>query len=298
MHFRSGTPGGHSWCVHDVSLSWQQGAVLTGTLALSWGAFRISAAPAARSVVPWAREMCIIAGLYSVWQLAGTLSVTDTSGALDRSAWILRVEHDLHLPSEHSVQKLILHNSVITQIANVYYASMHFAALFAFLIWLFVRYRHRYSAVRTTLALTTLVCLLIQLIPVAPPRLDGFVDTAAQYGQSVYSLGFGADELSAMPSVHVAWAVFVSWYVVRLSASHWRWLAALHAPITVFVVLATGNHWWLDCIVAVAVLTVCAWARYGLGRVMIAIRLHSQPLVTAPLPALPATSSSDTAAQG
>jgi hypothetical protein len=284
--------------VHDVSLSWQQGAVLTGALALSWGAFRLSRAPAARSVVPWAREMCIIAALYSVWQLAGTLSITDTSGALKRSAWIVRFEHAMHLPSERSVQDLILHNSFITQLANVYYASMHFAALFAFLIWLFVRYRHRYSAVRTTLALTTLVCLLIQLIPVAPPRLDGFVDTAARYGQSVYSLGFGADELSAMPSVHVAWAVFVSWYVVRLSTSRWRWLVALHAPITIFVVLATGNHWWLDCIVAVGVLAVCAWARYGLGRVMITLRLHAQPIVTAPLPQLPATSSPDIGAQG
>jgi len=284
--------------VHDVSLSWQQGAVLTGALALSWGAFRLSRAPGARSVVPWAREMCIIAGLYSVWQLAGTLSVTDTGGALGRSAWILRVEHDLHLPSERTVQDLVVGNSVVTQLANVYYASMHFAALFAFLIWLFVRYRHRYSAVRTTLALTTLVCLLIQLVPVAPPRLDGFVDTAAQYGQSVYSLGFGADELSAMPSVHVAWAVFVSWYVVRLSRSRWRWVFALHAPITIFVVLATGNHWWLDCIVAVAVLSVCAWARYGLGRVMIALRLHAQPFVTAPLPQLPATTSPDVGAQG
>lgn len=298
MTFQS-VPAGIVSDVHDVSLSWQQGAVLTGSLALSWGAFRVSQAPAARLVVPWAREMCIIAGLYSVWQLAATLSISDTSGAMKHSAWIVRAENALHLPSEHSVQKLVLDNSVITQLANIYYASMHFAALFAFLIWLFVRYRHRYSAVRTTLALTTLVCLLIQLLPVAPPRLDGFVDTAARYGQSVYSLGFGADELSAMPSVHVAWAVFVSWYVVRLSRSHWRWVAALHAPITIFVVLATGNHWWLDCVVAIAVLAACAWARYGLGRVMIALRLHAQPaLVTAPLPQLPATSSPDIGAQG
>ena len=29
------------------------------------------------------------------------------------------------------------------------------------------------------------------------------------------------------------------------------------------VVVVTGNHWWLDGIVAVAVLATCAWGVYG-----------------------------------
>jgi hypothetical protein len=284
--------------VHDVALSWQQGAVITALLGAAWGAFELSRAPAARSIVPWARETFIISALYAVWQLAATVSVTGTSGALDRARWILRFEHRLHIPSERSVQDLIIDHSTLTQLANLYYATMHFAAVFAFLIWLFVRHRSRYAAARTTLALTTLVCLIIQLMPVAPPRLVPhlLVDTAVRYGESVYSLGLGADELSAMPSVHVVWAVFVAWYAVRLSTSRWRWVFALHAPITIFVVLATGNHWWLDGVVAVAVLVVCAWARYGLGRVMIALRLHARPAITAPLPQVSATSSPDTGA--
>ena len=63
---------------------------------------------------------------------------------------------------------------------------------------------------RTVLAWTTLCCLLIQLIPVAPPRMIpgiGIVDTGLRYNQSVYSHGLPIDQLSAMPSVHVAWAV-------------------------------------------------------------------------------------------
>lgn len=279
--------------MQNVALSWQQGTVLTGALATTWGAFRIAPAQRARSVLPWARETCIIAGLYSVWQLAGDLSVTGTAGALGRAEWIERTERTVHLPSEHSVQQLVLGHPLITQAANLYYASMHFGALFAFLIWLFVWHRDRYAAVRTTLAFTTLVCLLIQLVPVAPPRLTpGFVDTAQRYGESVYSLGFGADELSAMPSVHVAWAVLVSWYVVRLARSRWRWLAVVHAPATVFVVLATANHWWADGIVAVAVVAACSWARYLLGRVMIAVRLRARPaLAAAPSGASTASSS-------
>jgi hypothetical protein len=139
--------------------------------------------------------------------------------------------------------------------------------MFVFLIWLFWRHRDRYRPVRTTMAWATLICLLVQLMPVAPPRmLPGIVDTAVKYGQSVYGPGgFAADQLSAMPSVHVAWAVIVGWYTVRCSTSRWRWIGPLHTAITVFVVVATGNHWWFDGIAAATIVCACAWARYGVS---------------------------------
>ena len=54
--------------------------------------------------------------------------------------------------------------------------------------------RPAYRPIRRGLAVTTLLCLLVQLLPVAPPRmLPGFTDTAALYGQSVYAGGLAAD---------------------------------------------------------------------------------------------------------
>ena len=105
------------------------------------------------------------------------------------------------------------------------------------------------------MALFTGVSLLIQLIPVAPPRLlpgTGMVDTAVRYGQSVYSWhgGFDADEFSAMPSVHVGWALIVTIAVITVSRSRWRWLAAAYPVLTLLVVVVTANHFWLDGIVA------------------------------------------------
>jgi hypothetical protein len=144
---------------------------------------------------------------------------------------------------------------------------MHFGALFVFLLWLFVRHRDHYGRIRTTIVLVTLTSLLLQLIPVAPPRLlAGYVDTAQQYGQSVYSLGLAPDQLSAMPSLHVGWAVLIAWVAVRISASRWRWLAVVHPVATVFVVVATANHFWLDGIVAVVVVALCVLAQNGARR--------------------------------
>jgi hypothetical protein len=257
-------------------------------LALLAGVLRVANHLRAAPLVPFATESSLIAALYSVWQLAGQLSVAGSTGAFARARWVDDVERDLRLPTEGSVQRLILGHPLLTQAANVYYATMHFGGLFVFLIWLFVRHRDRYAAVRTTLALTTLACLAIQLIPLAPPRLmPGYVDTAQRYGQSVYSLGFGADQLSAMPSVHVAWAVLIAWYVARIGRGPLRWLGVLHAALTAFVVVATANHWWLDGVVAVAVLVCCAWLRAGTSRLL--RRNRSDTAVADTKAAIPAT---------
>jgi hypothetical protein len=259
--------------VQTVSLTWQHAAELSGVLAISSLGLRAVPQRHIRAVGPFVFEAAILAVLYALWQLAGSWSVTGMGDALDRARWIERFEHDLFLPSEKSVQGLILGHRLLVEAANLYYATMHFTMMFVFLIWLFIRHRDQYRPVRATMAWATLVCLLIQLIPVAPPRmLPGFVDTAAEYGQSVYQNGFAADQLSAMPSVHVAWAVIVGYYAAKISTSKWRWIAVAHAAMTVFVVVATANHWWLDGIVGTLAVVVCAWARYGASLALRAAR--------------------------
>jgi hypothetical protein len=104
---------------------------------------------------------------------------------------------------------------------------------------------------------------VIQLIPVAPPRLVPALhvaDTPAMFGQTVYpSFGkAGPAQLSAMPSVHIAWAAIIGIAVVVASTSRWRWLALGHPVATTIVVVVTGNHYWLDGVVAVIVLALAA----------------------------------------
>jgi hypothetical protein len=252
--------------MQTVSLTWQQAGELSGVLVAVGAGLRVAKQRRVRAASPFVLEAAMIGFLYGLWQLCGELSVRGTHDAFIRARWIVRFQNDVHLPSERSIQKLILGHPLVVQAANLYYDTMHFSMMFAFLIWMFVRHRDQYRRVRSILALTTLACLLVQLIPVAPPRmLPGYVDTAMLYHQSVYQSGIPADQLSAMPSVHVAWAVVVGWYVVRISPSRWRWIAAVHTALTIFIVMATGNHWWLDGIVAVILLVACAWLRAGLG---------------------------------
>jgi hypothetical protein len=250
--------------VQTVGLTWEHSFEVAAVLTVAGAAMAASKNRAVRGVGAFARETAVIGVLYALWQLAGEVSVTGTDGAFRRARWIAHAENYLPLPSERSLQHLILGHGLIVQGANLYYAAMHLTMMLTFLIWLFVRHRDRYRPIRQVMAWTTFGCLLVQLLPVAPPRmLPGIIDTGRLYDQSVYSSGFPIDQLAAMPSVHVAWAVLVGYYAWRVSPSRWRYLGPAHAVLTILVVVVTGNHWWLDGIVAVAILAVCAWSVFG-----------------------------------
>jgi hypothetical protein len=170
------------------------------------------------------------------------------------------------LLSEATVQRHALAHPLVIQFANLYYAVAHVPALIIFLIWLFVLHRARYPKVRNTLALLTASCLVIQFLPVAPPRFIpgiGIVDAPLLYHQSVYGpVGTGiAAQLSAMPSVHVAWALLVGLGAVLIGRSRWRYLVLAHPVLTIWAVVATGNHYWADGIVAAVLLALAAGAQ-------------------------------------
>jgi hypothetical protein len=118
-----------------------------------------------------------------------------------------------------------------------------------------------YPRWRNSLAMLTAACLVIRYLRVAPPRFLpdlGYIDLATRYGLSVYGpVGTGvSDQFAAMPSIHVGWAALVSLGIVAASTSKWRWIFLAHLVLTVYAVTATGNHWWLDSIAAVALLAV------------------------------------------
>ena len=218
--------------------------------------------PAAWSMLSTAlTETAVVLGLFTFWQIAGGWALTRVAGAFDRAHWILAVEHRMGLPSELTVQQLVLGHDALIKVINVFYLYVHINSIVIFLVWMFVRHRGQYRWARNTIVLLTGSCLLVQMIPVAPPRMlgdAGYVDLALQYGQSVYGpFGSGvADQLSALPSVHVAWSLLIAYFVLQASTSRWRWLILLHPVATIFVVVATANHYWLDGISAGFLLAV------------------------------------------
>ncbi|MER8186161.1 phosphatase PAP2 family protein [Kitasatospora sp. NPDC094015] len=246
--------------MQNLTLTWQTSAAVSGVLlGSSYVAGRARRGSTAVAVL---RESGTLLALFTLWQLVGHLSLLSTDHALDRAAWIHRTELSFGLPDEVAWQRAAIPHPWLMQAANYYYATMHFGVMLVLLLWLFLRHREQYRWVRTTVVLSTAACLVVQFIPVAPPRMlpgAGFVDVAAQYGQSVYGgavAGVVPAQLSAMPSVHVAWCVIVAVAVVAVARGPWRWLVVLHPLLTVVVVVVTANHFWADGLVAVGLLLV------------------------------------------
>ena len=204
-------------------------------------------------------EAALVVCLFAAWQVIGAATHRNVAGATNNALRVHRTEAWLHLPSELTLQQLLLPHSTLSQLANGYYLYGHFNPMIAVLGWTWLRHRQHYPRLRLQLGLLTALAFVVHAIPVAPPRLLpqlGFQDLALTYGQSVYG-SFGAGipgQLLAMPSLHVGWSVLVGWTVVRLGRTRWRWLALLHPVLMAAVVVVTANHWWLDGVVACGLL--------------------------------------------
>lgn len=217
-------------------------------------------------------EVGLVCTLFALWQVANRLAHGHISGGLATGRWIWHIERVMHLPSEVDTQQLILGHPWLVQAMNYYYDTVHMTAMALFLVWLWLRHRDRYPFMRNIVVAFTGMSLLVQMMAVAPPRLIGgvgLIDTAQKYGQSVYAAFPAniADQYAAMPSIHVGWAVLISFAIVACSTSRWRWLALLHAAITNFVVVATANHYWLDGIAALGILGLAWLIAFGIERV-------------------------------
>jgi hypothetical protein len=67
-------------------------------------------------------------------------------------------------------------------------------------------------------------------------------------------VGSMANQFAAMPSLHFGWAVLVAYGVVRALHTRWRWLIVAHPIITLAAIVITANHYWLDALVALALI--------------------------------------------
>jgi hypothetical protein len=247
--------------VPEIRPGWQLSVGTAAVLALIAGGSLLLRFRWARAVGAFAREFTVVMALLALWQGIGRYVHTRATGAMERAEWIWHVQHVLPFPDEVALQRLVLPVPALVRAANTYYGYAHLNGMAVFLVWLWWRHRAAFPRARFTVVSVTLACFLVQIVPVAPPRLLpqlGFVDTGRLYGQSVYgAFDSGAvNQLSAMPSVHVGWAVIVGWFTWRYARRGWRWIGPVHAVLTVLVVVVTANHWWLDGVVAAVLVAV------------------------------------------
>ncbi|MBQ0950824.1 phosphatase PAP2 family protein [Streptomyces anthocyanicus] len=210
---------------------------------------------------PLVRELLLVAGLFLVYKFGRRLATGETAEAFRNAHHVWDWERVLRLPDEGAVQSLLLHGDTLIHVANTYYAAVHFPATVAFLVWLYLRRPVHYLWARRVLAAVTGAALVLHLLfPLAPPRMlaaTGLIDTARLFGPSVYGpprTDTLSNQFAAMPSLHFGWALMLAIGLIVATRTRWRWLWLLHPLVTLLVIVGTANHYWLDVIVATALL--------------------------------------------
>ncbi|WP_051024924.1 MULTISPECIES: bifunctional phosphatase PAP2/O-acyltransferase family protein [Nocardia] len=183
----------------------------------------------------------------------------------DRNAHrIFDLEQWLAIDFERPLNRWLESQALLATLANYEYAFTYIVSAFALLFWLYFRRRAEYARARDSfLLLNILAIACFALFPVTPPRLLpelGFTDTVVAghtWGSWGSSLVSGANQLAAVPSLHVGWALWVSVVLARVSGG-WivQVLSALHVGLTTYVIVATANHFVLDAVIAVAFVAV------------------------------------------
>jgi hypothetical protein len=193
------------------------------------------------------------------------------SVALAHARAILHLEQTLHLDPERALDRWLAGHHTLGLVLSLYYDNAHFIVTFGLLGWLWLRRPDIYRPLRNSLVIVNLLGFAVfWLYPVAPPRmLPGFTDVVAAshtFGSwHTGALASQANQLAAMPSLHIAWALWCTLAVWRMSRARLaRALAAVYPFVTAAAVLATGNHFVLD-VLGGALTLVLASACVGLG---------------------------------
>jgi hypothetical protein len=211
----------------------------------------------------WWLEALTIAWLCWVYDAITNLAPLRLHAALAHAQSVLSLERALHIDPEHALDRWLAGHGTLGLLVSDYYDNAHFVVTLGLLGFLWWRRADIYRPLRNSLVLVNVLAFVVfWRFPVAPPRmLPGFVDVVA----STHAIGSWhsgalashANQLAAMPSLHIAWAVWCTVVVWRVTRRRWlRALAVVYPFVTGFAVLATGNHFVLDILGGLATIAL------------------------------------------
>jgi hypothetical protein len=242
---------------------------------------------AVRARPRWWVELLIVGWLLWVYDMINNLAHLRYGLAIAHATDVLRLERTLGIDPEHTLNLWMAQHHTLGVVSSYYYDNAHFIVTLGLLGWLWWRRADIYRPMRTALVLMNVIGLAVfWLYPVAPPRmLAGFSDIVANTGAvgswHTGALAHDANQLAAMPSLHMAWAAWCGLVIWQLSPRVWvRVLAVLYPCLTCLAVLGTGNHFVLDILAGLATAALAVVLAQALGRALPAAGTACHKLVT------------------
>ena len=227
---------------------------------LRWHTHRTGRAPRLRWLPKGGSDALVQLSLFVMadilYETVRGIAESNPATAFSNARAIVDFEQSTGLFFEQGLQAWAMGQRVLIDMANFMYVNSHFVMTTGALVWLYLRHNDRFYFVRNMFMVAMGLALIgYVLLPTAPPRFFpelGFVDTIAYYVNVKHDSGLVAlffNPYAAVPSMHVAFALMISipaMLVVRSRVAKVLW--AGYPLLVTFVVLVTGNHWFMDAV--------------------------------------------------
>jgi hypothetical protein len=201
-------------------------------------------------------QLAIWFGFYFSYLAVRHLTDRDPGQAFVNGLKVISLEQRLtHHLFELTFERIADSSKFLLTASAWTYWNSEFTVIGLTLLWVYLRRHEQFRRFRNTILLANVIGLVGYIaVPTAPPWMFasyGFVDGV---NHSTGALNAFANPYAAMPSLHAADALIVG--VILFGVCRRWWAKALWAawPLWVwFCVMATGNHFWLDCIAGIGV---------------------------------------------
>jgi PAP2 superfamily len=201
-------------------------------------------------------QLSIWFGFLVVYQVARGLAGHDVALAKAHGLSVIHVEDRLGDLFELTFQKLALSSHWLEFAVSWTYWMSEFTVLGLTLLWVYLRRNEHFRNFRNWVLLAGVLGFVGYVAyPTAPPRLfpnEGFIDMLARFASLNHGSGvveLSSNQYAAMPSLHAADALIVGITLAYIVKHRWAKVLWLLWPAWVcFAVMATANHFWLDCV--------------------------------------------------
>ncbi len=167
---------------------------------------------------------------------------------------------------ELTIQQFVDQRHWLAQLVSWTYWNSEFTVVGLALLWVYIRRHEGFYRFRNSILLANVIGLVGYIyMPMAPPRLlgVGFVDN---HTNGIVSLA--ANPYAAMPSLHACDSLIVGIVLCRLVRPWWaKVFWALWPAWVWFAVIATGNHFWVDCVAGMFVALTAMTIVYKWGAI-------------------------------
>jgi hypothetical protein len=206
-------------------------------------------------------ELAIVAIVLLAWQAVRIPLEGGVDVSLAHADSVMRLQSHLSLHVEGWLIGVVSTSSAAAVLSWLY-ANVHLPVLFGFIAAARLLAPHRYPLLRTTFVLSFVpAVLVIGLYPLAPPHWLpelGFggppSDVELVTGGALFH-----NSTAAAASQHFGFAVFVAAASIWLFPRSWlAWSTPAYPALVFVVIVGTGNHYVLDCVIGTLTFALAA----------------------------------------